>query len=317
MRSQRWDGIITITCTVNATVVRIDLASDEVKCAYLRYGREGSSPSDQYNTVEYLSWRRLHLSKSKLKNVAEMASFMAGFAVVGTVELQINDDDVNPPLLCAFVITTALLVGTCMIAIIISTCILPHLEAVAKTASISDANQSPHDKMMRLIDISWVLTNSASLFFFTLDVILMSWIKYKYFSLAAAIAATVIMAPVLIIIIAFSLLFYRRIIKHQYVISSMKYEELEKLHRELERVSSVHSMSYQNTITSNYKTWIATQEPPHRHNHHHHYNQHHHNHSRNPNGGNSHMNADSRSMVETPLSPTTSSKSLSMSVITV
>jgi len=97
---------------------------------------------------------------------------------------------VHPPLLTAFVITTACLVGTCMIAIIISTCILPHLEAVAKTATISDANQSPHDKMMRLIDISWVLTNSAALFFFTLDIILMSWIKFTYFSVGASIAGT-------------------------------------------------------------------------------------------------------------------------------
>jgi len=30
----------------------------------------------------YLAWKGLHLSKSKLTNVVEMASFMAGFAVV-------------------------------------------------------------------------------------------------------------------------------------------------------------------------------------------------------------------------------------------
>jgi len=128
--------------------------------------------------------------------------------------------------------------------------------------------------------------------------------------------ATVIMAPVLVIIVAFSILFYRRIVKHQYVISSMKYEELEKLHRELERVSSVHSMSYQNTITSNYKTWVATQEP-HRHHNHHHHHPHHQYINRNPNGSSNHMNADSKSMVETPLSPTASDKSFSLSVITV
>lgn len=104
------------------------------------------------------------------------------------MELQINDDDVRPPLLIAFVVTTALLVGTCMIAITISTCVLPHLESVAKTSNISGANQSPHDKMQRLIDISWILTNSASLFFFTLDVILMCWIKYTYFTIGASIA---------------------------------------------------------------------------------------------------------------------------------
>lgn len=37
---------------------------------------------EDVHTAEYLSWRKLHLAKSKLSNVAEMASFMAGFAVV-------------------------------------------------------------------------------------------------------------------------------------------------------------------------------------------------------------------------------------------
>lgn len=106
---------------------------------------------------------------------------------VATVELQINDGDVRPPLLLAFVITTALLVGTCMTAIVIATCVLPHLESVAKTAEVSAAHLSPHDEMTRIIDISWILTNTASLFLFTLDVILMSWIKFTYFTTVASI----------------------------------------------------------------------------------------------------------------------------------
>ncbi len=67
------------------------------------------------------------------------------------------------------------------------------------------------------------------------------------------ILATVIMAPVLIIILVFACLFYRRIVKHQYVISSMKYEELERMHKQLERASSLNSLSYQGTITSNHQ----------------------------------------------------------------
>jgi len=43
---------------------------------------ESTLAEDVINSPEYLSWRRLQLSKSKLSNVAEMASFMAGFAVV-------------------------------------------------------------------------------------------------------------------------------------------------------------------------------------------------------------------------------------------
>lgn len=46
------------------------------------------------NTVEYLSWRRLHLSKSKLDNASEMSSFMAAFAVVNF------DNSFKPNLIC-------------------------------------------------------------------------------------------------------------------------------------------------------------------------------------------------------------------------
>jgi Mediator of CRAC channel activity len=60
--------------------------------------------------------------------------------------------------------------GTSMLAIIISTCILPHISAVAKLSQIKQVNQSPHDKMTFLVDLAWVLSNSASLFFFTLGI---------------------------------------------------------------------------------------------------------------------------------------------------
>lgn len=42
----------------------------------------GGGDQEVVHTAEYLSWRKLHLAKSKLSNVCEMASFMAGFAVV-------------------------------------------------------------------------------------------------------------------------------------------------------------------------------------------------------------------------------------------
>jgi hypothetical protein len=42
------------------------------------------------HTPEFLSWRRLHLAKSKLSNVSEVASFMSGFAVVSFIFIYIN-----------------------------------------------------------------------------------------------------------------------------------------------------------------------------------------------------------------------------------
>jgi hypothetical protein len=117
---------------------------------------------------------------------------------VATVELQINDGDANPALLTAFVVTTALLVACSLMAVMISTCILPHVEAVAKMSQISEVSLSPHENMVNLIDISWVMANTASLFFFTLDVILMCWIK-------VIILLIIIILVIIIILLYFSL----------------------------------------------------------------------------------------------------------------
>jgi len=137
-----------------------------------------------------------------------------------------------------------------MIAVIIATCVLPHIQAVAKLSMISEVKQSPHDKMSTLIDISWVLANTASLFLFTLDVILMCWIKFTYFSKWAPVAATVIMGPVLVMILLFGVIFYRKIVKHQYVISNLKYLELEKLKEDIERQSEIFQFSRTQSLRS-------------------------------------------------------------------
>ncbi|CAG7816211.1 unnamed protein product [Allacma fusca] len=200
--------------------------------------RKSSFASIAYDThtAEYLSWRRLHLSKSKLSGVAEMASFMAGFAVVATVELQINDDGTSPYLLTAFVVTTSLLVATSMMTIMISTCILPQLDAVSKMSKCpsDEILRSPHDALIRFIDLSWILANTVSLFLFTLDVILVCWVKFTHFSLEASIAATAIMSPVLLIILIFGVIFYRKIIMHQYDIFSKRFLELEEMQRTIQ-----------------------------------------------------------------------------------
>jgi calcium release-activated calcium channel protein 1 len=153
---------------------------------------------------------------------------------VATVELQINDD-ANPYLLSAFTVTTALLVCTTMMALMISTCVLPYIQVVAKLSpSHAQAKESPHDEMMWFIDLSWVLANTISIFLFTLDVVLLSWIKFTYFSVTASIAATVIMIPVLILILIFGIVFYRQIIGHQYNLMNSKYNELEEMKKRID-----------------------------------------------------------------------------------
>jgi calcium release-activated calcium channel protein 1 len=136
----------------------------------------GKDNKDYIHTAEFLAWKRLQVSKAKLSTITEIATLLAGFAVVSknfisymhiffvnkkkssnlilnfilggaqvaTVELQVNSD-ANPYLLTAFGVTTALLCTSSMMAVMISTCILPYIQTVVKVGK--DPKESPHEEM--------------------------------------------------------------------------------------------------------------------------------------------------------------------------
>lgn len=71
---------------------------------------------------------------------------------VSMVEMQMNTDTQVPPgLLVAFVICSSLLIAVNMIALMISTCILPHIQAISSLYdNVHDINiveESPNDRL--------------------------------------------------------------------------------------------------------------------------------------------------------------------------
>ena len=147
------------------------------------------------------------------------------------MELQIQPCT-NEFLLTSFAVTTALLVSSTMLSIMICTCILPHVEAIAKLNTLDLASQSPHDLLIFYIDLSWVLANTVSIFLFILDVVLLCWIK---FPTVPAICITAIMIPVLVLLCFFGVIFYRQTITDKLAVSDRKYHELEEMNRRLSR----------------------------------------------------------------------------------
>jgi len=183
--------------------------------------------------IHNLSWRKLHLSKAKLKASSRTSALLAGFAMVAMVEVQISDK-VPEGLIVAFAICTTLLVAVHMLALMISTCILPNIEAVSNIHSINIIKDSPHETMHLYIETAWAFSTVFGILLFLCEIAILCWVKFIEYCCTAALMSTIILIPVVITFCAFAIHFYRKLVAHKYERSEYGLRELESLAYRLE-----------------------------------------------------------------------------------
>ncbi|XP_014467531.1 PREDICTED: calcium release-activated calcium channel protein 1-like isoform X2 [Dinoponera quadriceps] len=194
-----------------------------------------SQSGDGLHTPSYLSWRKLQLSRAKLKASSKTSALLSGFAMVAMVEVQLNSDTQVPPgMLIAFAVCTTLLVAVHMLALMISTCILPNIEAVCNLHSISLVHESPHERLHWYIEVAWASSTLLGLLLFLLEIAILCWVKFYDFSQKAAWSACILLIPVLIIFIVFAIHFYRSLVAHKYEVTVSGIRELELLKEQIE-----------------------------------------------------------------------------------
>ncbi|KAG6446878.1 calcium release-activated calcium channel protein 1 isoform X2 [Manduca sexta] len=188
---------------------------------------------------EGLSWRRLHMSRAKLKATATTSELLSGFAMVAMVELQINEPTNVPEwLFVMFAVCTTVLVAVHIFALMISTYLLPNIDAVSKmetpggpTRALQD---SPHERMRGFIELAWAFSTVLGLFLFLVEIAILCWVKFWDYSFAAATAATVIVIPVLIVFVAFAIHFYHSLVVQKCETTVKDIEQLESMKRDLD-----------------------------------------------------------------------------------
>ncbi|XP_050458503.1 protein orai-2-like [Cataglyphis hispanica] len=196
-----------------------------------------SQQSDEQDGPESLSWRRLHMSRAKLKATATTSELLSGFAMVAMVELQINEPTAVPEwLFVMFAVCTTFLVSVHIFALMISTYLLPNIEAISKLQVSRLITESPHERMRGFIELAWAFSTILGLFLFLVEVAILCWVKFWDYSFTAATASTVIIIPVLIVFVAFAVHFYHSLVvyKCESVVSDMK--DLESIKRNLDNV---------------------------------------------------------------------------------
>lgn len=194
------------------------------------------------------SWQALQLSRAKLKASRGTSALLSGFAMVALVEMQLSKA-IPSELLIAFSVCTTLLVSVYMLALMISTCILPHLDAAACLDGTSTVSKSPHEKMRLYIETAWAVSTVFGLLLFMSEITIISWIVFYSYSPEAALAVTIILIPVAIVFLVFAVHFYRQLVTHKYEQSVMCISELESMANQLQDggvAGSDHEALHQN-----------------------------------------------------------------------
>jgi calcium release-activated calcium channel protein 1 len=147
------------------------------------------------------------------------------------VEISLDDhknSKNSTPLLVVYSVVTCLLVGVHLLALMISTCILPQLEA---DSILGCEEYASHETMHIYIELAWILSTGfgknclflrkykieffhflLGIFLFLVEIAIVCWVKFYYVTRPAAIATTIVIVPIIILFCIFSLHFYRRMV---------------------------------------------------------------------------------------------------------
>ena len=154
---------------------------------------------------------------------------------VAMVEIQLNDT-IDEGLLIAFSVCTTLVVAVHLLALMISTCILPNIEAISNIHNLAAVQESPHDRMRCYIEMAWISSTGIGILLFLIQMAILAWVRFdsSSHSHSAPIVSTVIIIPALIIFVVFAVNFYHQLIAHKVERSAKGLEEIETMANELD-----------------------------------------------------------------------------------
>ena len=133
-------------------------------------------------------WMELHISRNKLKTTSKISALLAGFAMVALIELSIqeyqNEEGISSIYaLTLYGVVTSVLIFLHIYSLMISTCILPDLDYIARyegNPKLGDflIKTSPHRRYSTYVHVSWLFSNVLGNLCLLLDLLLILFIKF-------------------------------------------------------------------------------------------------------------------------------------------
>lgn len=172
------------------------------------------------------------------------------------VEVEIGES-YNLCLLVVFAMSTAVLVFVHLLSLLIATCLLPDLDALAAIPKAQLAQNSAHISRSCCVSFSWFLSHIVGIPLFFIEVIVLSYVKFYSqkvplsvsmvnashnesvdVKIHAATAATVTIVVLAIVALPFVICYFRHFYRHRLKLQRRQLDEAEELFRRLNRKSS-------------------------------------------------------------------------------
>lgn len=197
--------------------------------------QQGSRMGTQGVDESIFHWKHLNLSRAKLKASSRTSALLSGFAMVAMVEIQI-DEHLPMWLMVAFSVCTVLLIAVHMLALMISTCILPNVEAVSNLhfQTPNTVHDSPHRKMSKIIELAWGFSTVLGILLFLVEIAILCWVKFYWLNTTVAWLTTALLIPIIFIFILFAAHFYLKLVSHKSEVYENNMKELEMLKDQLD-----------------------------------------------------------------------------------
>jgi hypothetical protein len=106
----------------------------------------------------------------------------------------------------AYAVVTSLFVANTVLLKLSILWLNPQIKtAMALSAlDVGELDEFPHESFKILFDVVWIMSSTMGFLFFGIELILVSWIKFRRFSTMIPISTTVIMAPTMLTIVVVS-----------------------------------------------------------------------------------------------------------------